>query len=219
MRHLQGRRPCRAQSLYCANQPRPPRIFSSGARDFADRRNKAIAPYDPRFFSGRPEIEAHCASFNFVNPLICRVVSTKFHPSTTPALFTSGRTQLYLNPMPRVSDSARRGWCRRLVERPSAHGSWCDAPQPESIMIFTTEAQLARHVLVVPSEHGLLAVRNRPVPAREGVGRCRELARGQRTSPVDKPALRSRFRLRLLLAPCRRMVMMRTYGWHPNPTK
>ena len=40
-------RTCRAQSLYCANRfPRHAVTSGSGARDFAERRNKAIAPYD-----------------------------------------------------------------------------------------------------------------------------------------------------------------------------
>jgi hypothetical protein len=65
---MQRRRdsPCRAQSLYCANRPRPAPIpLSSCASGSAERRNKAIAPY-----------EAHCASFNFLNPLICTVASS-----------------------------------------------------------------------------------------------------------------------------------------------
>jgi hypothetical protein len=60
---------CRAQSLYCANQPRPA-PFGSGASDVAERRNKAIAPYDP-----------HYASFNSLNPLICRDASSSVRTS------------------------------------------------------------------------------------------------------------------------------------------
>jgi hypothetical protein len=40
------RRTCRAQSLYCAN--RHLHLVSSRATSFAERRNKAIAPYNPR---------------------------------------------------------------------------------------------------------------------------------------------------------------------------
>ena len=39
-----------------------PLCLSSGASCSAERRNKAIAPYDPHF-----------ASFNFLNPLICKI--------------------------------------------------------------------------------------------------------------------------------------------------
>ena len=46
-----------------------PRTFNSGTRHFAERRNKAIAPYGP-------EIGAHCVSFNFTNALICAIASS-----------------------------------------------------------------------------------------------------------------------------------------------
>jgi hypothetical protein len=47
-------RTSRAQSLYCANQPRPaPVDLELGASDSAERRNKAIAPYDPRPFAAK----------------------------------------------------------------------------------------------------------------------------------------------------------------------
>jgi predicted RNA binding protein YcfA (HicA-like mRNA interferase family) len=39
--------------------------LTSGASSSAERRNKAIAPYDPHF-----------VSFNFLNPLICNAASS-----------------------------------------------------------------------------------------------------------------------------------------------
>ena len=50
----------RAQSLYCAIS-------------LAERRNKAIAPYEP---TPAMTIEAQSASFNFANTLICAVGSS-----------------------------------------------------------------------------------------------------------------------------------------------
>ena len=84
---------CRAQSLYCANQSRPvPYPLGLGAIGFAERRNKAIAPYDltqrettpgaglpttiQSPISGSPEIGAQFGSFNFANAPIWGVVST-----------------------------------------------------------------------------------------------------------------------------------------------
>jgi hypothetical protein len=47
----------------------PPRTFSSGTSHFAERRNKAIAPYGPA-------TGAHFVSFNFTNALICTLASS-----------------------------------------------------------------------------------------------------------------------------------------------
>jgi len=70
--HLQGA----IALLRRSAPPGAPVPSGSGATDFAERRNKAIAPYGPISFSGRPEIAAHCASFNFPKALICTVASS-----------------------------------------------------------------------------------------------------------------------------------------------
>jgi hypothetical protein len=49
--------------------PIGPAPSGSGAGGFAERRNKAIAPYGP-------EIGAQIGSFNFVNELICSLASS-----------------------------------------------------------------------------------------------------------------------------------------------
>src|SRR5580704_15262018 len=88
MQHRRGRRRVLLRALVGRNRfiapisRAPPRTFRSRASAYAERRNKAIAPYDP-----------HLVSFNFVNPLICRVASTKFRLSTIRAVLGSGRAQ------------------------------------------------------------------------------------------------------------------------------
>src|ERR1700692_2999203 len=70
-------RTCRAQSLYCANRRRPaPYLQVQGQGASRSGAIKRLRPTGPRFFSGRPEIGAHCVSFNFTNALICSLSSS-----------------------------------------------------------------------------------------------------------------------------------------------
>jgi hypothetical protein len=100
---LHVRRTRRAQSLYCANQPRPaPYLYVQGQETSRSGATKRLRPTTHCVVMAGPvpaisirmayaladlrrhEIEAHRASFNLLNPLICGDASSSVRTSDLP---------------------------------------------------------------------------------------------------------------------------------------